>query len=325
MNTVQYVTIEDEVGQRLDNFLLRILKGVPKSHIYRLIREGQVRVNKKRAQPATRLNQSDIVRIPPIRTSTAGKAPIDAKLADYLAKTILYENDQFMVLNKPAGVAVHGGSGVSFGVIEALRHQRKDLSYLELVHRLDKETSGCLLIALKRSALRELQALFAARHVEKQYWALLHGRWSGAKVRHVRAPLFKHTLPSGERMVRVDEALGKASETRFRLLANAHAHSFVEAFPKTGRTHQIRVHSVSLGHPLVGDDKYITALSAQNDTAALSMTRLCLHARSIQFTLGGEAYRFVAALDERFTKMLHQLGMEDAVTESTSSLSSGGV
>ncbi|MFW2572193.1 RluA family pseudouridine synthase [Legionella sp. 29fVS95] len=305
MSDVRYTEISaDEEGQRLDNYLMRILKGVPKSHIYRIIRAGEVRINKKRAQASSRLMQGDCVRIPPVRTSQGKDIFVGEKLEQRLRESILFEDNSLLVINKPASIAVHGGSGLSLGVIEALRKTRDDLSYLELVHRLDKETSGCLLLAKKRSMLRAIQALLEAREVQKTYWALLSNSWQGKKTKLVDAALEKNTLKSGERVVAVKEE-GKASQTSFKLLENYQQACWVEASPKTGRTHQIRVHSAYLGHPIVGDEKYgteelITGLESVK-------SRLYLHARAIQFNLNGKNYLFEANLDERFAETLKKL------------------
>jgi 23S rRNA pseudouridine955/2504/2580 synthase len=306
MNDVCYKEIgsEDE-GQRLDNYLIRILKGVPKSHIYRIIRGGEVRVNKKRAAVNTRLCAGDRVRIPPIRMATPKSVFVGDDLARRLKETVLFEDAGLLVINKPSGIAVHGGSGLSLGVIEALRATRTDLAYLELVHRLDKETSGCLMLAKKRSVLRSIQSLLAAREIKKVYWALLTHRWEGNKKVLVDVPLEKNILHSGERMVRVN-AQGKASETAFRLLENYNQSCWVEASPKTGRTHQIRVHSAHIGHVIVGDKKY-GAMPHNLEGTDNSNHRLFLHARSIQFELNGVKHFFEAPLDERFSAVLKQL------------------
>lgn len=306
--SVRYVEINaEEVGQRLDNYLMRILKGVPKSHIYRMIRGGEVRINKKRAQASSRLNQGDMIRIPPVRTSEDKEVHVGARLAQRLVDSVLYEDERLLVVNKPAGIAVHGGSGLSLGLIEALRKTRTDLHYLELVHRLDKDTSGCLLLAKKRSTLRAIQSLLESRSVSKTYWALLYKPWRGKQSLIVDVPLQKNTLQSGERMVRVTDE-GKSSQTAFKLLENYRQACWVEASPKTGRTHQIRVHSAYLGHPIVGDEKYggdvlLDGLDAKNK-------RLYLHARAIQFTLDGKTHRFEADLDERFAQTLKDLSFE---------------
>lgn len=303
MTSVYYQEItSEEDGQRLDNYLIRCLKGVPKSHIYRIIRSGEVRVNKKRAQPSSRLSAGDQVRIPPVRVSAdREESLVGAQLAALLNAAILYEDQQLLVLNKPTGLAVHGGSGLSLGVIEALRKMRPELRYLELVHRLDKETSGCLLLAKKRSILRAIHALLETRQIEKNYWALLVGKWTEKKLMQVNAPLEKNILQSGERLVKVSDS-GKPSETQFRLMENYSNACWVEAKPKTGRTHQIRVHSAYLGHPILGDERYDQDTSIKLFSSLSS--RLYLHARAIRFTLEGKAYVFEAPIDEKFSNAL---------------------
>ena len=309
MTDVYYQEITaEETGQRLDNYLIRILKGVPKSHIYRIIRGGEVRINKKRAKPSSRLSEGDSVRIPPVRTSTTRDVHVGERLMERLHASVVYEDNQLMVLNKPAGIAVHGGSGLSLGLIEALRKIRPELAYLELVHRLDKETSGCILLAKKRSMLRAIHALLEARQVEKTYWALLASPWADKQKIIVNAPLEKNTLQSGERMVRVSEA-GKASETQFRLLENYSKACWVEAKPKTGRTHQIRVHGAHINHPILGDERYDKDNSI-NFIEGIP-TRLYLHARAIQFTLDGKTYVFEADVDEKFTQAFEALRHTD--------------
>src|SRR3990167_3733245 len=305
MNEVRYLQVGDEEdGQRLDNFLIRILKGVPKSHIYRIIRSGEIRINKKRADPSTRIVAGDSIRLPPIRHAADKAIKVTASFERRLRECIIYEDDVLLVINKPSGIAVHGGSGISLGVIEALRKTRVDLSYLELVHRLDRETSGCLLLAKKRSFLRAVQALFETRYVEKTYWAILARAWIGPQSQWVDAPLQKNTLKSGERVVIVSEQ-GKAAKTEFKLLENYEKACWVEIYPQTGRTHQIRVHSVCLGHPILGDEKY----GQKNDLyfEGNLKTRLYLHARAIQFNLNGKRYYFQAELDQQFTETLNQL------------------
>lgn len=304
MNDVHYreVNIEEE-GQRLDNYLLRILKGVPKSHVYRIIRGGEVRINKKRAKPDSRLCVGDMVRIPPVRTAEAKTVHVGDRLLQRLQACVIHEDDHLLVVNKPAGIAVHGGSGLSLGMIEALRKTRPDLPYLELVHRLDKDTSGCLLFAKKRSMLRSIQALLEARTVNKTYWALLAHPWEGKKAVIIDAPLQKNTMQSGERMVVVSPE-GKASQTGFKVLENYQQACWVEAKPKTGRTHQIRVHSVVLNHPIVGDQKYGQGILID---AIHPIQRLYLHARAIQFNLNGKEYLFQADLDDVFSNTLKTL------------------
>ena len=279
---VIYVEInEDNCDQRLDNFLISRLKGVPKSRIYRLVRKGEVRVNKGRVDIKYRLAAGDVVRIPPIRVAERSEESFVPKgLQAALQQGILFEDDGFMVINKPAGFAVHGGSGVSSGIIEGLRLIRPEARFLELVHRLDKDTSGCLLIAKKRSALRKLQEFFRNSEIKKTYQALLAGQWDRKKL-IVTAPLLKNISKGGERIVVISKA-GKAAETlftRIKLFRNA---TLVEASPKTGRTHQIRVHAASLGHAIVGDDRYgsdeINKLFKNK-----GYKRMFLHAETLKF------------------------------------------
>ncbi len=310
LNQVSYCTIQaEEDGQRLDNYLLRILKGVPKSHIYRVIRSGEVRVNMKRAQPATRLNVADVVRIPPMRHTAHEPAVLHSRLASCLSECVIYEDASLLVINKPSGIAVHGGSGVSLGVIEALRQLRTDISYLELVHRLDRETSGCLLMAKKRSMLRAIQAQLESRAIKKSYWTLLSNQWHGKASVTVDAALEKNILKSGERMVKVAE-FGKAAQTRFKLIENYPTACWVEAQPRTGRTHQIRVHSAYIQHPIIGDLKYG---SKANDILPDMPQRLYLHAREIEFTLNGEVFQFKADLDNVFEQAIGMLRHEKIV------------
>ncbi|PRD66493.1 RluA family pseudouridine synthase [Malikia granosa] len=266
---VRHYTVDAEsAGQRLDNFLLRELKGVPKTHVYRIIRSGEVRVNKGRAQADTRLQADDLIRVPPIRLSEKieVKQENPAPAREF---PVLFEDAAFMAINKPAGIAVHGGSGVSFGVIEQLRRARPGLPLLELVHRLDRETSGILLVAKKRSALKALQDQFRERETAKTYLALVKGAWPVNK-KVIDQPLHKYLLPDGERRVRVthaDDPDGMRSITLVKVLGQVRPPADWSAGPppvlsllavtiKTGRTHQIRVHLASAGHPIAGDDKY---------------------------------------------------------------------
>ncbi len=279
---VVYVEINaDNCDQRLDNFLIARLKGVPKSRIYRLVRKGEVRVNKGRSDVKYRLIAGDIIRIPPIRVAErTEESYVPQGLQAALEQGILFEDDGFMIINKPAGFAVHGGSGVSSGIIEGLRLIRPEARFLELVHRLDKDTSGCLLIAKKRSALRLLQALFRNNQIQKTYQALLAGQWARKKL-IVNAPLLKNVSKGGERIVVISQA-GKAAETLFIRLQTFPDATLVEAAPKTGRTHQIRVHAASLGHPLIGDDRY--GIDEVNKTFKnKGCKRMFLHAETLQF------------------------------------------
>ncbi|HET9337435.1 MAG TPA: RluA family pseudouridine synthase [Casimicrobiaceae bacterium] len=272
---------EASEGQRLDNFLARVLKGVPKSHLYRIVRSGEVRVNGRRAGPDARLAHGDRVRIPPVRTgepaSPAAKAAGAARAGEKLV--VLHEDDDLIALDKPAGVAVHGGSGIAHGVIERLRAARPQARFLELVHRLDRDTSGVLLVAKKRAALVALHDAWRAGDVDKRYTVLVRGRWRDAK-RVVRLPVHRYTTREGERRVRVEED-GQHAQTTFRRLAVWPDHdpplALLDAELHTGRTHQIRVHLTHLGFPLAGDDKY--GDFAWNRTLAKAgLRRMFLHA-----------------------------------------------
>jgi len=280
---------EDRDGQRLDNFLLGQLKGAPRSIIYKIVRSGQVRINGKRAKPDSRLAAGDEVRIPPVRLEEPGefKAPPKAML-DRLAASIVYEDKLLLALNKPSGIAVHGGSGLSFGVIEAMRALRPD-EPMELVHRLDRDTSGVLIIAKKRSALLELQALLREGDDEeapnKKYLTLLVGKMPQGTMT-VDAPLQKSVLQGGERMVRVDPN-GKASLSHFKLLERRAGHSFCEVRIETGRTHQIRVHAQHIGHPIAGDDKYGDEAANKRLREQVGLKRMFLHASTLEFALDG--------------------------------------
>ncbi len=281
---VRFIDVTDShEGQRVDNFLLRELKGVPKSRIYRILRRGEVRVNKSRVKPEYKLQVGDRVRVPPVRMEAAGPiAPVSGGLQAKLEASIVYEDERLLVVNKPSGLAVHGGSGINLGLIEALRQLRPDARFLELVHRLDRDTSGCLMIAKKRSMLRYLHQQLREGHINKRYWALVAGRWPNRK-QLVSAPLMKNHLQSGERIVRVS-AEGKQSRTGFAILHRYEQATLVEARPLTGRTHQIRVHAQHVGHPLLGDDKYGDR-EADLHFKKLGLKRLFLHAVSLDVRL----------------------------------------
>ena len=297
---------EDRAGQRLDNFLLTHLKGVPKSRIYRIVRKGEVRVNKGRIRANYRLQAGDSVRIPPIRQSESTEIKPKQNALDAVEQAILYEDKSVLVLNKPSGMAVHGGSGVSYGVIEAIRALRPDAHYLELVHRLDRDTSGCLLIAKKRSALRHLHELLRGDGVDKQYLALVKGTWQGGK-RIVDAPLLKNVLRSGERVVRVDKD-GKSSLSIFHPVESFQDASLVRVELKTGRTHQIRVHATHIGHPIAMDKKYGDEAFNQQ-MQALGLRRLFLHARTLSFTIddSDKPITVTAPLDDQLETVLDNL------------------
>ena len=298
---------EDSDGQRLDNFLLKTLKGVPKSRIYRIVRKGEVRVNKGRIKPEYRLKIGDLLRIPPIRVSESQPETSPSNwVLDALRAGILYEDPAFLILNKPSGLAVHGGSGISHGVIEGLRALRPEAHFLELAHRLDRDTSGCLVIAKKRSALRAFQALLRDNHeIDKQYLTLVKGQWQGGK-RRIEAALRKNVLSSGERVVRVSED-GKPSLSIFIPETIFTDCSLMRVRLVTGRTHQVRVHAQYAGHPIAGDDKY--GDDAFNRLmAGRGLKRLFLHAAEMRFTLPGEATIHVQApLEASLQQLLKQL------------------
>ena len=307
----QVVVAEDRDGQRLDNFLLGQLKGAPRSLIYKLVRSGQVRINGKRAKPDSRVSGGDEIRIPPVRLEEAGEQrPPPKSMLDRLAASIVFEDRNLLAINKPSGIAAHGGSGVSFGVIEGLRALRPG-EPLELVHRLDRDTSGVLVLAKKRSALLELQALMREGEDEeapnKQYLTLLVGRMPQGTMT-VEAPLLRSVLQGGERMVRVDPK-GKPSTSHFKLIERRGGHSFCEVRIETGRTHQIRVHAAHLGHPVAGDEKYGDREANKRLAEQAGLKRLFLHAASISFELdqGRTPYLISAPLADDLRAVLDRL------------------
>lgn len=305
---VQFLEISDgNEGQRIDNFLMTKLKGVPKTLIYKILRKGEVRVNKKRIKPDYRLQLGDMVRVPPVRVAERKEpARIGEKLLEELEAAVLYEDDDLIVVNKPSGIAVHGGSGISLGLIESFRQMRPRSNFLELVHRLDRDTSGCILLAKKRSALKLMHESLQKSTITKIYHALVIGSWS-ERTKRVDAPLRKNELKSGERMVKV-MADGKKSLTEYRVIERyGHEATLVEARPITGRTHQIRVHCQFSGHPIVGDKKY----GRDDDNLAMKnkgFNRLMLHAAELRFPLpSGGRKVVVAPLDLSLQKSLQQL------------------
>jgi len=309
-NKVQFVKVAaSQVGQRLDNFLLGQLKGVPRSRIYRLVRRGEVRINKKRAKPDTRLEPGDTVRIPPYSGPEPGVVPAPSdSMRKSLEASILQDSANFLVLNKPAGIAVHGGSGIRLGLIEALRQLRPEWSDLELVHRLDRDTSGCLLVSKNAQFLKQLHQQLKEKRVQKHYLALVHGSWPENLV-EVDAPLQKQELASGERIVRLSDE-GKASRTRFRVLERYKQATLVEAMPETGRTHQIRVHCLSTGHPIIGDAKYAHGKHREGlEEPLASNEELCLHAWKMGFTdpESGNLLEIEARPQKQFQGLLDQL------------------
>lgn len=274
---------ENDDGQRLDNFLARILKGVPRSMVYRILRRGEVRVNKGRVSPSYKLKEGDVIRIPPVRVSE-GPVTIPSSnlhLVQDLNERILFEDENIIVVDKPAGLAAHGGSGIEYGLIEALRALKPELPYLELAHRLDRETSGCLIVAKRRSALRNLHEQFRQRVVKKRYLTLVPGKWD-RKVKLVEAPLKRNELRSGERMVEVNFRDGQPSSTGFDIVEELSDATLMAAMPHTGRTHQIRVHCAYLRHPVGNDDKYGDK-EFNAYLHSIGLKRMFLHAFRITF------------------------------------------
>ncbi len=311
-DSVNYLTVDEEfAGQRLDNYLIRLLKGVPKSHVYRIVRSGEVRVNKGRVDVTYRLQPGDVVRVPPVRTASvpvthapqAGRGP---------TIPVLFEDDYFIAVNKPAGMAVHGGSGVSYGVIEQLRVDRPQAKFLELVHRLDRETSGILLVAKKRAALLGFHDLFRDHSaIDKRYYALVKGRVANDR-QHVRLKLLKFTGPDGERRVRVSDD-GVDCHTIFNVARRFSEATLVEAELKTGRTHQIRVHLQSGGHPILGDDRY-GDFALNKRLASEGLKRMFLHAFRLQFPhpVTQTPVCIEAPLPDDLSRYLEKLGAQDA-------------
>lgn len=308
-NKVQFNNVDEgSEGQRLDNYLIKILKNAPKSLIYRIIRKGEVRVNKGRAKPDTRLKLGDIVRVPPV---TLPQSNVEHKPSQSLLKqldsAIVYESKELLIVNKPSGLAVHGGSGVKLGLIESLRAHPDAPAYLELVHRLDKDTSGCVMVAKKRSMLTYLQDLLREEGaISKHYLALVEGRWPKRK-ELINQPLYKREAVGGERFVEVDFNKGKASKTAFKVIENFSNSTLIEAKPITGRTHQIRVHAQCTGHALIGDPKY-----GEQDTnkyfKRFGIKRLFLHAHALNLTLpSGEQLMVKADLPDDLQRALEQL------------------
>ncbi len=282
---------EEEAGQRVDNFLIARLKGVPKSHVYRVLRSGEVRVNSRRVEAAHRLAPGDRIRVPPMRVA----APAERGPAPARELPVLYEDEAILAIDKPAGLAVHGGSGVAHGVIESLRAMRPEARFLELVHRLDRDTSGVLLLAKKRSALTALHALLRGRGIDKRYLAGVAGRFRNARQR-VRLALAKRVTGEGERRVSVSD-VGQAAETVFRLVERGAEFSLLEAELLTGRTHQIRVHLAHLGHPVLGDEKY-GDFELNRRLRQEGLKRMFLHAAELRFPhpVTGVPMAIVAAL-----------------------------
>jgi 23S rRNA pseudouridine955/2504/2580 synthase len=298
---------EDGAGQRIDNYLLKVLKGVPKSHVYRILRSGEVRVNKGRAAADRRLELGDRVRVPPIRVAE----PKDETVVPARDFEVVYEDEAMIVIDKPSGVAVHGGSGVDFGVIEQIRRARPQAKFLELAHRLDRETSGLLIIGKKRSSLTKLHDLFRDGGIDKRYFALVRGHWRD-KLRNVKLPLHKYLTAEGERRVRVAPE-GKEAHSIMRLkgqwLTAQGEVSLLEVELRTGRTHQIRVHLAHLGFPILGDEKY-GDFTLNKDLQKAGLKRMFLHAASMRLPhpLSREKLNLAAPLPAELEKFLKKIG-----------------
>ena len=312
---VQFVEISaDHAGQRIDNYLMCQLKGVPKSLVYRIVRKGEVRVNKGRIKPEYRLKEGDVVRIPPVRQAEK-KVPgkVSDKILKQIESRILFEDKRIMIINKPSGLAVHGGSGLSFGLIEVLRQLRPNDKELELVHRLDRDTSGCLIIAKKRSALRRLHEQLREGTMDKRYMTLVKGKWKG-RSKWVDAPLLKNVIKSGERLVFVDPK-GKDARTQFIPYSVGDEASLMSVKLDTGRTHQIRVHAQHIGFPIAGDDKYGDD-EFNRQLKSKGLKRLFLHAFSLKFHLpdtetGEDVPIYIEApLDEALVNTLNRLQID---------------
>ena len=307
---VKLVTVgPEQAGQRIDNFLLARLKGAPRSLIYRILRKGEVRVNKGRIQAPYRLKEGDQVRIPPVRLGEKSVSRPGERVLRQVEASIIYEDKRLLILNKPSGLAVHGGSGINYGAIEALRALRPEAPFLELAHRLDRDTSGCLVIAKKRSALRVLHELLRENQMDKYYLALVKGEWAGGAAK-VEAPLKKNVLASGERLVRVDPE-GKPASSLFRPLSVNASASLMEIKLETGRTHQIRVHAAQQGHPIAGDDKYGDE-NFNKQLRKVGLKRLFLHAHRLAFAFGddGPHIDVTAPLDAELQQVLAELKLE---------------
>jgi len=304
---VSYVVIEEgSEGQRLDNFLIKKIKGAPKSFIYRIIRKGEVRVNKKRAKQTTRLALGDSVRIPPVVMKASPDKPSSLQKLAAIRDCIIFEDDYMLAMNKPAGLPVHGGTGLSGGLIELLRAARPDLRYIELVHRLDKGTSGCLLLAKKRSILRELHSILREHGMKKHYLALTQGHWASGALK-VNVPLEKFHRVSGERVVKVGPE-GKEAKTHFKVLKTFDKASLMEVRLLTGRTHQIRVHAQYQQHSVAGDEKYGDKVFNQY-CRGFGLKRMFLHAARLAFYLSSQEreVKLEAPLDEKLTRVIQRL------------------
>lgn len=295
---VRIISDDDEVGRRLDNYLLTYLKKVPRELIYRIIRKGEVRVNRRRIKQSYRLQLGDAVRIPPIRTREQTPIKLKDDLRELIESSIIFEDDYLICFNKPAGLAVHGGSSLSFGLIEAIRECREN-SKFELAHRIDRDTSGCLIVCKNRESLRYVQEVFKDRQVSKVYEFFSVGQWDNQH-KSVHKKLKRYKTSWGERRVKID-VLGKSARTDFRIIKKAAHATRMEAVLHTGRTHQIRVHSKSCGNPIVGDRKY-----GRKDG---NCSRLCLHATRLSFVMNDLKYKFEAPLGEDLETIWRQIDL----------------
>jgi len=295
---VRHVEVQADAGQRIDNYLIRALSGVPRSRVYRMLRAGEVRVNRHRVQPDYRLRAGDRIRIPPWHADAHETEPVPRSARERIAGCVIHEDDRLIVLDKPAGLAVHGGSGVAFGAIEVLRTLYPTGGKLELAHRIDRDTSGLLLVARGRTALVALHAAFRERRVAKSYAALVFGRWP-RRLRSVQSALTRYVTAGGERRVRVDAEEGKTARTDFEVVAATDAASWVTATPFTGRTHQIRVHCSQAEHAIVGDEKYASDAERARARAA-GVRRLCLHAARLRLELDGRKRVFESPIPADF-------------------------
>ena len=309
--SVRFYEVDDDLaGQRIDNFLMTFLKGIPKSLVYRIVRKGEVRINKGRIKPDYKLKAGDIIRIPPVNLDVPKSPPQPShQLAEQLSQAVVFEDDGMLIVNKPSGLAVHGGSGVSLGLIESLRQIRPDNAFLELVHRLDRDTSGCIMIAKNRRYLRFLQDALRARRIDKSYQALVHGKWSKRR-KQVDIPLLRTELPNGERIVRAvaEGAEGaKPSVTHYGIQETFDDCTLVVAKPVTGRTHQIRVHSAHAGHVILGDPKY-SPRELNQYFKGFQLNRLFLHAFELKLQLpNGDRLTVEAPLAKELEQVLVNL------------------
>ncbi len=315
---VQFLTISDDrINQRLDNLLIGLIKGLPKTRIYRLLRKGEIRINKKRVKPDYKIQPGDILRLPPIRLDERQPQSVntDQQSIRQLKRCIIKEKKNWLVLNKPTGFAVHGGSGLNYGIVEALRALFPEWPFLELVHRLDRETSGVLLLAKRRSCLRFMHQQLRERKMHKKYLCVVHGKWP-EKLSEIDAALEKVEGRGGERIMQVSET-GKPSLTRFRVLARSQNSTLLEVEPVTGRTHQIRIHCASAGFPILGDSKYLMDKNLITKDSKYGVNRLMLHAKSLSFSVDEESPQIQvnAPIDNSFAQVLQQLEFPQTIIE----------